>query len=411
MKTRSSPPPYRGFDRLLAWSLGIRPGRNFESGTFINVAGIVIMGATAVAGAAAAKKAGKKAAQGQAAGSAAQLRFMQSQASERTAALSKLMKEGAFEFPQVDVAASADKALGVTTRNLPSIIANTKTAFDAAAANFRNFLTESFGKDAAGKPAFEEQRTAANQIVLDQMRGRLSEGTRRMLGRRALATGAVGLGRGAVQDAYTQALGIASEEQAQMGLKNYAGLYETYGRFAPNITPLDLLPYGGVTTAQSLATDQFNAEGMFRGQLAEAGAILSNIDQATQTIGPSIGPAVAGPYNVQAASAAGDAQMLQEVGATVGALFGAYRSNQLITQMNASQMAAPRTLPSGSQYNLLSDRPATAYFNNWGMGAEGVPYRTALATSASFGRGIGTTGSTLALIRQQRALYDPYAFA
>lgn len=72
---------------------------------------------------------------------------------------------------------------------------------------------------------YREFQERSYEVVRDQMAGQLSEPTRALLGRRALETGAVGLGRGAVQDAYTGYLGITTEQQVQTGFANYRGMF------------------------------------------------------------------------------------------------------------------------------------------------------------------------------------------
>lgn len=89
-------------------------------------------------------------------------------------------------------------------------------------------ISQLLGGDAAlGEEGnrYNELQDRSYQIVRDQMDGRLSEATRAMLGRRALETGAVGLGRGAVQDAYTGYLGITTEQQVQTGFANYRAMF------------------------------------------------------------------------------------------------------------------------------------------------------------------------------------------
>jgi len=297
--------------------------------SYFALGALVLSTGASVYGASQKSKAGKAAAAGQSAASKAQLDFFRKQASQRQRELMELMDAGNFEFPSVDAGAAADQALSTTTRNLPGVLANTATAYDSAAANFNRFLNQAFGQDSEGQAALPAQRQAANDAVLAALQGRLSDGTRTMLGRRALATGAVHLGEGAVQDAYTQRLGIAAEEQVQRGLQAYGQLYETYGRFAPQISPLDMLNYGGLSTGMSLQNAQFNAAGQFNAQIAEANAILQNIDQATQTIGSAIGPAAQGPYLQQAAGYLGAADLGMAVGQGLAGIAGTYYGRQL----------------------------------------------------------------------------------
>jgi len=90
-------------------------------------------------------------------------------------------------------------------------------------------------EDAGGeKDTYNILRTQGNKIVEDQQAGRLSEPTRVMLGRRALSSGAVGLGRGAVDDAYTGYLGLSMEAQAQQGFANYRNMWAQLNSAAQN---------------------------------------------------------------------------------------------------------------------------------------------------------------------------------
>ena len=132
------------------------------------------------------------------------------------------------------------------------MLANTATAYDSSAANFQRYLGGEFGKTEDGLSALDAQRNATNEVVMSQLMGRLSPGTRQLLGRRALATGATSLGSGAVQDGYTYQLGLTAEDQVQRGISNYGSLYEQYGRFVPQISPLDMLNYGGLTSNAAL---------------------------------------------------------------------------------------------------------------------------------------------------------------
>lgn len=68
---------------------------------------------------------------------------------------------------------------------------------------------------------YESMRDNAFTTIRDQQMGRVSEATRVMLGRRAVESGAVGLGVGAVNDNYAAYLGISQEQIAQQGMDNY----------------------------------------------------------------------------------------------------------------------------------------------------------------------------------------------
>lgn len=76
------------------------------------------------------------------------------------------------------------------------------------------------GSDAENQ-RYEKLRTAATDIIDRQMRGELSVTTQKMLGRRAIESGAVGLGNNAVQDSFTAYLGMQTEQMQQQGFQNY----------------------------------------------------------------------------------------------------------------------------------------------------------------------------------------------
>jgi hypothetical protein len=68
-------------------------------------------------------------------------------------------------------------------------------------------------------------RDQATGIVQSQMAGEVSEQTRTMLARRAVESGAVGLGPGAINDVFTGYLGLTSEAQQQQGFANYRQMF------------------------------------------------------------------------------------------------------------------------------------------------------------------------------------------
>jgi hypothetical protein len=333
------------------------------------VASTAISAGTAAYGASQQKKAGNAAAAGQAASTRAQLNYERRRASEKMAVLRNLIEDGMFEYPTVDAGAAADQSLGVTTRNLPGVLANTATTYDSAASNFSRYLNQAFGQGTDGEAALPNQQQAVNDAVLSALQGRLSEGTRTTLGRRALATGAVNLGRGAVQDTYTQQLGIAAEEQVQRGIQAYGQLYETYGRFAPQISPMDMLNYGGLSTNASLQNSQFNAAGQWSAQLAQSGALLGGFDQETAAIGRLVGPNTAAPYASQAANAIGSAEMAMQMGNAFTSALGTYASWNMLqnpSSLYGSSGMRPTQLPAAeSAYNRRSgieDYSASNYY-------------------------------------------------
>lgn len=137
---------------------------------------------------------------------------------------------------------------GMANANKMASSANTQ-----ATADFDAAMRARFGGD-----AYYEQRDAVNEVVDDQLQGRLSESTRVELGRRALATGAKNLGRGAVEDAYTGYLGIATEEQVQRGVGNYQSLFSMYGATIPLITGAQMAGFTTLAPAQGVQLEMYN---------------------------------------------------------------------------------------------------------------------------------------------------------
>lgn len=68
---------------------------------------------------------------------------------------------------------------------------------------------------------YESMRDAAFNIISQQQKGEISQSTQQMLARRAVESGAVGLGPAAVGDNFTAYLGLTSEQLKQQGLDNY----------------------------------------------------------------------------------------------------------------------------------------------------------------------------------------------
>ncbi len=117
-----------------------------------------------------------------------------------------------------------------------------------------------------GGESFETQRAAVNQIVEDQLAGRLSQSTRQLLSRRALSTGASAIGPGAVDDLFTGFLGLTTEGITQQGVNNFRSLFSLYRQSFPLTTGLQTLPFttltpqAGVGFALRAAEDQFSAD-------------------------------------------------------------------------------------------------------------------------------------------------------
>jgi hypothetical protein len=174
---------------------------------------------------------------------------------------------------------------------------------DKVEAGIRQLLgvkTEDAGTE---RDTYNILRDKGNKIVEDQMDGRLSESTRLMLGRRALDSGAVGLGPGAVDDAYTGFLGLTMEAQAQQGFSNYRAMF---GQLA------------GV--AQQQQAQNYNMQ--YNAAAAQASSIMGQANATAamwSNVASGVG-AIAGAYTGNMGSAAG--------GAMVGGGGGGYQPSQ-----------------------------------------------------------------------------------
>jgi hypothetical protein len=192
-----------------------------------------------------------------------------------------------------------------------------------------------------------------------------------------------------VQDVYTQKLGIAAEEQAQKGMENYNNLYQTYGRFAPNITPMDLMPYGGLQTGQSIQNMQFNAGQELQANLAEVQAMLGGVTMESSMVGPTIGPSVMGPYQVSAAGSLGNAAVGEGIASGVSGILGAYGANQMMQQYGQQGLSYGGTVGARQPGMYGADPSATGPYNVRGdrpyQGALGGYYATSGSGRGGFG--------------------------
>lgn len=114
-------------------------------------------------------------------------------------------------------------------------------------------LEAAMGKMFGGTGSFERQREAVNRNTEDMLAGRLSSSTRGMLGRRAVATGAAGLGEGAVSDIYAGYLGLSTEDIVTRGAQQYQSLYQGYRQAIPFVSAAEMMPYSTLQVGQ--ATD------------------------------------------------------------------------------------------------------------------------------------------------------------
>lgn len=195
---------------------------------------------------------------------------------------------------------------------------------DKVEAGVRQLMGVSKEDENTERDKYNILRDQSVQIVEDQQAGRLSEATRAMLGRNALTTGATGLGRGAVEDAYTSVLGLTMESQAQQGFANYRAMF---GQLS--------------AVAQQQQAQNYNMQ--YNQAAAQASSIMGQA-QATASMWQGIGSAVGG-----IAGGIGSAYGAAGSATNIGAQNIARQGNSAYTQ--ASGMS------SGYTGRSVSDRP------------------------------------------------------
>jgi hypothetical protein len=119
---------------------------------------------------------------------------------------------------------------------------------EAAVSQLEEAMSRMFG----GGGAFERQRDLTNRNTEDMLAGRLSRSAENQLARRAISTGAVGLGEGAVSDAYAGYLGLATEDITTRGAQQYQSLYQGYRQALPFVSGAEMMPYTTVQAGQAL---------------------------------------------------------------------------------------------------------------------------------------------------------------
>lgn len=121
---------------------------------------------------------------------------------------------------------------------------------DAAVTQLEEAMSRMFG----GGGAFERQRDLTNRNTEDMLAGRLSRSTENQLARKAISSGAVGLGEGAVSDAYAGYLGLTREDIVTRGAQQYQSLYQGYRQSLPFVSAAEMMPYTTVQAGHALET-------------------------------------------------------------------------------------------------------------------------------------------------------------
>lgn len=174
----------------------------------------------------------------------------------------KRLEPPEFEFTEEDIYRITDKLAtynanrGTNLANKSAGKVNQQTLNDLEAGMSRLF---------GGDGSYERQRDLVNQNTEDFLQGKLSQSTRRALARRAIRSGATGIGPDAVDDTYASYLGLTTEDVVSRGTEIYRSMYATYRQAYPLVTGAQLMPYttltpeAGVNFAFQTAVGQYEA--------------------------------------------------------------------------------------------------------------------------------------------------------
>lgn len=195
---------------------------------------------------------------------------------------------------------------------------------------------------------YREFQERSYEITRDQMAGQLSEPTRALLGRRALETGAVGLGRGAVQDAYTGYLGLTTEQQVQTGFANYRAMFSQLGSFAQQQQAQNYsMQYNTAAQKANVAMMKADANaGMWQG-------IAQGVSMAVGGIGGAAGGGASAAGGGGMGNISGIMSMFGGGGGGGAANTSAGYSNMAV----GGQYSGPSSVPSGYQSRNVSQVP------------------------------------------------------
>jgi hypothetical protein len=119
---------------------------------------------------------------------------------------------------------------------------------EAATSQLEAAMARMFG----GGEAFRRQRDLVNQNTENLLAGRLSGSTQNLLARKAISSGAVGLGAGTVSDAYAGYLGLTTEEIVSRGTQQYQSLYQGYRQSLPFVSASQMMPFTTLDAGQAV---------------------------------------------------------------------------------------------------------------------------------------------------------------
>ena len=137
---------------------------------------------------------------------------------------------------------------------------------DAAVTQLESAMSRMFGGDGQ----YERARDLALKSTEDMLAGRLSPSARGILARRAVSSGAAGLGKGAVSDAYAGYLGLATEDIVSRGAQQYQSLYQGYRQALPFVSAADMMPYTSLQSGQALEARLRMAENSYAARYNKA---------------------------------------------------------------------------------------------------------------------------------------------
>lgn len=137
---------------------------------------------------------------------------------------------------------------------------------EAAVAQLESAMSEMFGGDGS----FQRQRSLVNQTTEDMLSGKLSRSTQNQLARKAISSGAVGLGEGAVSDAYAGYLGLTTEDIVTRGAQQYQSLYQGYRQSLPFVSAAEMMPYTTMQAGQALDARLRIAENSYQARYNDA---------------------------------------------------------------------------------------------------------------------------------------------
>lgn len=182
-----------------------------------------------------AAKQGELSAQGQAETAAMQERLLKEADEPLSEEDLRSILEAAQMATEYNAGPGYDLASGIATRSN-----------DTTLSELEKGMSRLFG----GGDTFNNLRNQVNTNIGNALEGRIAPGTQRLLGRRALETGAPVLGEGAVADALTNYLGLTAEDQSHRGIQEYQTMYQTYRTAFPMATPLDAMRYTTVSPSE-----------------------------------------------------------------------------------------------------------------------------------------------------------------